>query len=328
MRRREVITLLGGAAAAWPLAAHAQQGERIRRIGFLSGRSPAGSVQVLAAFQHGLEEAGHAEGKNVTIEYRWAEGRYDRLPALALELVRIPVDIIGSFGGPVAARAAQKATTTIPIVFTTAEDPVESGLVASINRPGGNLTGVNFFSASLGGKRLEFLRLLLPNVTEVAVLVNLASGSARTQASELEEAGGALGLKIMVLNASIDEEIDAAFRSIIERRIGALVVSADPYFGARAERIVTLSAFNRVPSIYQFRDFVAAGGLMSYGASITDTYRQAGSYVARILKGERPAELPVLQPVKFEFVINLRIAKALGLDVPDKLLALTDEVIE
>jgi putative ABC transport system substrate-binding protein len=324
MRRRDFITLLGG-ATAWPIAARAQQ-RSMPVIGFLSGRSPAGSVQVLAAFRHGLEEAGYVESRNVTIQYRWAEGRYDQLPALARELVRVPVHVIGSFGGPVVAQAAQKATTTIPIVFTTAQDPVESGLVASINRPGGNLTGVNFFSASLGGKRLEFLRLLLPGVAEVAVLVNLANSG--PEASELEKAGGALGLKIAVLNASTDEEIDAAFRSIVERRIGALVVSTDAYLAARTERIVALSAYNKVPSVYQFRDFVAAGGLMSYGASITDTYRQAGSYVARILKGEKPAELPVLQPVKFELVINLRTAKTLGLTVPEKLLALADEVFE
>jgi putative ABC transport system substrate-binding protein len=325
MRRREFITLLGG-AAAWPLVARAQQAMPV--VGFLSGRSLGSSVQVLAAFRQGLSETGYVEGRNINIEYRWAEGHYDRLPALARELVRIPVDIIGSFGGPITAQAAQRATTTIPIVFTTGEDPVETGLVASISRPGGNLTGVNFLSASLGGKRLELLRFLVPNVAEVAVLVNLASNSGRAQANELEEAGRALAQKITVLNASVDEEIDAVFRTLVERGIGALIVSADPYFGARTERIVALSAYNKIPSMFQFRDYVAAGGLMSYGASITDTYRQAGGYVGRILKGEKPADLPVLQPVKFELVINLRTAKGLRIEMPPMLLALTDEVIE
>jgi putative ABC transport system substrate-binding protein len=327
IRRREFISTLCGIAASWPLAASAQQ-RSIPVIGLLSARSSGSSVQVLAAFGQGLREAGYVEGRNVTIEYRWADGRFDRLPALARELVRIPVDVIGSFGGPVTAQAARSATTTIPIAFITGDDPVESGLVASISRPGGNLTGVYFFSVSLGGKRLELLRLLAPNVAEVGLLVNLASNSGRTQANELEEAGRALGQKIIVLNASIDEEIDAAFRTLTERRVGALVVSADPYFSARTERIVTLSAYNKIPSMYQFRDYVAAGGLMSYGASITDTYRQVGGYVGRILKGEKPADLPVLQPTKFEFVINMKTAKALGLTVPDKLLALADEVIE
>ena len=327
MNRRELIALLGSAAAVWPLAARAQQ-SAMPVIGFLSGGTPAGYAPYAAAVRQGLKEAGYVEGQNVAIEYRWAEGQNDRLPALAADLVGRPVAVIAA-GGVQAALAAKAATTTIPIVFEGGPDPVEVGLVTSLNRPGGNITGVSNFSAVLVAKQFELLHETVPNSAVIGVLVNPTSPSlAEFTARDAQAAGRSLGMQIHILNASTKDQIDAAFASFARVRPDALLIGGDAFFLSRRVQLVTLATRHGLPTISNAREFPAAGGLMSYGASLVDTYRLTGVYTGKILKGAKPAELPVMQPAKFELVINLTTAKALGLTVPDKLLALADEVVE
>jgi putative ABC transport system substrate-binding protein len=324
VNRREFITMFSGSAAAWPLATRAQQAAT-PVIGFLSSRSPQDSTLALAAFRQALAEAGYVEGRNVMIEFRWAEGQYDRLPALAAELVRRPVTVIAAFAPP-AASAAKAATTTIPIVFETGEDPVEAGLVASISRPGGNVTGVTLFTTLLGAKRLGLLRdLAQPEL--IGLLVNSTREGA-TQARDVQEAAREVGQQVVVLQAGTDREIEAAFAALVEQRARALMVGADPFFDTRRDRLIGLAAQHAVPTIYHLREFAFAGGLMSYGASITDAYRQNGIYVGRVLRGENASDLPVVRPTKFELVINVKTAKGLGVMISDNLLSLADEVIE
>jgi putative tryptophan/tyrosine transport system substrate-binding protein len=325
IRRREFIGTLGGAAVAWPFAARAQQ-PVIPVVGFLSGRSPAESAGEVAAFRKGLLETGYAEPDNVIIDFRWAGERFDRLPALASELIHRPVAVIAALGG--SASAAKAATTTIPIVFGTGLDPVETGLVASLNRPGGNVTGATFLSAALGAKRLGLLRDLAPGAEVIALLVDPGKSVGQVQIRDVQEAARALGQSLVVLDGGSDEKIEAGFAALAPQRVGALLVGGDPFFDTRRERLVALAAQHRVPAIYHFREYVLAGGLMSYGTSITDMYRLVGLYVGRILKGEKPANLPVMQVTKFEFVINRKTAKALGVKISDNLLTLADEVIE
>ncbi len=326
MRRREFITLLGGAAATWPLAARAQQAS-MPVIGFLSSGSPNALAALADAFRQGLNAAGFVEHHNVGIEYRWAEGRYDRLPALAADLARRPVAVIAATGGTSSALAAKAATTTIPIVFQVGVDPVEDGLVASLARPGGNLTGVTSLNVELVPKRMQLLRELLPKATVIRVLVNPTVRNAQTALRDLQASAGTLGLALHVLNVSTDYEMDTAFASLAEQRSG-LLIAADPFFNSRLERLAALALRHAVPTIYQYRGFAAAGGLMSYGGSFTDQFRLVGLYTGRILKGEKPFDLPVQQSTKVELIINLKTAKALGLDVPPQLLARADEVIE
>jgi putative ABC transport system substrate-binding protein len=325
MRRREFITLLGG-AAVWPVAAHAQQATT-PLIGFLSSRSPNESEALVAAFRQGLAEVGYAEGQNVHLAFRWAEGRYDRLPELAAQLVKSQTAVIASVGGSVSALAAKSATSTIPIVAVTT-DPVKAGLVASFNRPGGNLTAVTPSSSVLSAKRLELLWELVPTATLIGVMLNPKILESAIQLQDIEEAAHTLGLQIHVVNASSEQEIDAAFASFVQKGIGALVSGLDPFFDTRRDQIVALAARYAVPTIYGQRAYPAAGGLLSYAPSFADAYRQAGIYVGRILKGEKAADLPVIQPTRFELVINIKTAKALGLKVPASMQLLADEVIE
>jgi putative tryptophan/tyrosine transport system substrate-binding protein len=328
MRRRYFITLLGGAAAAWPLAARAQQ-SAMPVIGFLHPASPESYADQLRAFRQGLKEAGFVEGENVAIEYRWAEGQNDRLPALADELVRRRVAVIAAAGGPNSTLAAQAATTTVPIVFVTGQDPVRLGLVTSLARPGGNLTGINFFTVELVAKRLELLRELLPGAMRIAVFVGPAS-AATTESTlrDVEAAAGVMRLQIQILKASTSREIEAAFTSFVGERPDALFVGISTFFTARRVQLAQLAARHAVPAIYPDRLHAEVGGLISYGASLTDAYRQVGIYTGRILKGAKPADVPVVQSSKFELVINHPTARMLGLTVPPSLLARADEVIE
>jgi putative tryptophan/tyrosine transport system substrate-binding protein len=326
MRRREFITLLGGAAAC-PFAAGAQQ-PAVPVIGFMSGRSPDDSVHLVAAFREGLGEAGFVEGQNVAIEYRWALGHYDRLAALAAELVSRRVAVLAALGGELSALAGKQATSTIPIVAGIGGDPVRIGLVESISRPGGNVTGYTVLSSSMEPKRLGMLRDLLPGVALIGVLLNPNFPPSTGQLQELESAARRTGQQLFVLKASNDSELSAGLGSLVQQRVGALLVCADPYFDTQRDRIIAFAAQNRLPAMYHFREFAVAGGLISYGPSITDAYRQAGIYVGRILKGAKPADLPFMQPTKFEFVINLKTANALRLTIPSGLIAFADEVIE
>jgi ABC-type uncharacterized transport system substrate-binding protein len=327
MRRREFITLLGGATAAWPMSTRAQQAA-VPVIGFLSGATPAESSYRLAAFRRGLNEIGYVEHRNVGIEYRWAGGQYDRLPAFAAELVNLKVSVIYASGNAASALAAKAATTTIPIVFTTGGDPVKLGLVSSFNRPGNNVTGVSFLANQLGAKRLELLHELVPAATSIGFLVNPTNPNSQSEASDVQAAARILGLHLHVENASTEREIDAAFASFVQERVNALFVIADAFFSTHRDQLIALAARHALPASYSGADNKTAGGLMTYGASAADADRQAGVYTGRILKGEKPADLPVMQPTRFELVINLKIAKALGLTVPPMLLALADEVIE
>jgi putative ABC transport system substrate-binding protein len=327
MKRREFITLLGGAAVTWPLDARAQQ-PAMPVIGFLHSASPGTRRDQVVAFQRGLNEAGFVEGRNVGIEYRWAENRYDRLPELAADLVRSRVAVIVATGNMATALAAKAVTTTIPIVFMNSGDPVQSGLVGSLNRPGGNVTGVSNMVVELGAKQLGLLQELVPGAARVAALVNPNSPLAETLIADLQVAASAIGRKIEVLTAATNREIDTALASLTEGKAGALLVTTDTLFLSRRIQLITLTARLAVPTIYPFREDTEAGGLMSYGPDNSDQYRQAGVYTGRILKGEKPADTPVLRPTKFEFVINLQTAKLIGIEVPPSLLARADEVIE
>ena len=326
MRRREFVAFLGGAAAAWPLVARAQQPAKAV-IGFLGLTSQSEWAKFVAAFHKGLGEAGYVEGRNLTVEYRWAEGHYDRLPAQAADLVRRKVDVIVTIAPP-AALAAKAATATIPIVFFMGSDPVQYGLVASLNRPGGNITGVTALSNEIGAKRLELLREVAPKAEVMALLVNPTNQNAEPDARDVRKAAAVIGQELLVVNASADAEIDAAFDTFPPRRIGALLVNPDPFLLGRRDRIAALALRQRLPTMFHTPEPVAAGGLMSYGASFADAHRQVGLYTGRILKGAKPAELPVPHPTKFELVINLKTAKALGLTIPESFLLRADEVIE
>ena len=325
MKRREFITLLGGAAVAWPLAARAQQ-PTTPVVGFLSSGTPEGLAHLTSAFREGLNEAGYVEGRKVTIEYRWAEGQYDRLPALAADLVR-QVTVLAATTTP-AALAAKRATSTIPIVFTIGADPIAIGLVDSLSRPSGNVTGVNNYLSDLGSKRLELLRELVPNAAVIGVLVNPNFPDAESQSKDLKEAARKLGQQVHVVNANSENDFERAFATFVQLQARVLLVTVDPLFNSRREQLVALAARHKIPTMYFGREFVLAGGLMSYAANLADGYRQAGIYVGRILKGARPADLPVVQPTKFDLVLNLKTAKALGLTVPMIMQMTADEVIE
>ena len=324
MKRREFVTLLGGSTIAWPLAANAQQ---LPVIGCLNSRTLDGDTPFLTAFHQGLNEAGYTQGQNVVIEYRWAEGQYDRLPALAADLVRRLVAVMAATSTP-AALAAKAATSTIPIVFTAAADPVAAGIVTSLNRPGGNVTGVSQYISALGTKRLELLHELVPNADLIGVLVNPSYPDAESQSEAVKEAAHRFGQKVQVVNASRERDLNEAFETLVQLKAGILLVTADTFFLSRRYELAALAAQHSIPVLYYGREFVLAGGLMSYASDIGDGYHQAGVYVGRILKGAKPGDLPVVQPTKFHFVINLKTAKALDLQVPGKLLALADEIIE
>jgi ABC-type uncharacterized transport system substrate-binding protein len=326
VRRREFILAVGGAAAAYPLAARAQQAA-MPVIGFLDTRSPGEAASVIVAFGDGLNEAGYTEGRNVAIEYRWAEGRYDRMAGQAADLASRRVAVIFA-GGPGAVTAAKTAAPAIPIVFITGQDPVRLGLVASLNRPGGNVTGLHLFSTRLEPKKLELLHEIVPKAAVIGVLMNPTNPSADIQAESLREAARALGLEIQIVDASTESEIDAGFAAMVQRGAGAVLVGNDPFFTGRREQIVPLAARHALPALYSQRESVVAGGLASYGTSITDAYRQMGVYAGRILKGAKPGDLPVVQQTQFLLVINRKTAAALGLEIPPKLLFTADEVIE
>jgi putative ABC transport system substrate-binding protein len=327
MKRREFLIFLGGAVTAGPVAAYAQQ-PALPLIGFLGSRSAETDAHLMTWFRRGLAESGYVEGKNLAIQYRWANEQFDRLPALAADLVRQPVAVLVTGGGARPALAAKAATTSIPIVFTTGTDPVQLGLVSSFSRPGGNATGVYFVVTALGSKRLELLRELTPKAENIAFLGNPDNPDAKNQSQDIQKAADAFGLQVIVLNASSDADIGAAFGSAIQRRAGALVVGADAFFNSRRDLLIGLTARHSIPAIYAQREFADNGGLMSYGTNNAETFFQSGIYTGQILKGAKPADLPVAQSTRFEFVINLRTAKALGLEVPARLLALAEEVIE
>jgi ABC-type uncharacterized transport system substrate-binding protein len=327
-RRRDFITLLGGAAVAWPLAVRAQQPERMPVIGFLHPGSPDSYPHVIAAMHKGLSETGYVEGQNVAIEYRWARGQSDRLPELATALVHRQVAVIAALGGPNPPLAAKAATATIPIVFATATDPVDTGLLTSLNRPNANLTGVHMLGTLLNPKRQELLHELVPRVALVAMLVNPTRALTQLELGDVRAAADKIGQQIRILSASTDRELHEAFAIIVEQRIGGLLVSGDVFFTDRRDQLVLLTTRHAIPTIFAWREFAVAGGLMSYGMSLTTAYHQAGIYVGRILKGAKPADLPVVQATTFELVINLKAARVLSLEVPQSLLARADEVIE
>jgi putative ABC transport system substrate-binding protein len=327
MRRREFIALLGSGVAAWPLAVRAQQ-PAMPVIGYLSARSPDDTAHLVAAFRRGLGEQGFVEGQNVTIEYQWALGQYDRLAAMAAEFVRRPVTVLTTTGGEPSALAAKAATSTIPIVFAIGGDPVKRGLAASYNRPGGNATGISLLTNPVEPKRLGLLHELVPQATTVGFLLNPTLPQSGSQISDVQEAARTLNLQVHILRASTDREIESAFESVAPQNIQALAVAADGFFDTRREKLVALAAGHAVPTMYHFREFAVAGGLVSYGIDASDAYRLVGVYTGRVLKGDKPADLPVVQSIKFQLVINLKTAKTLGLAIPDRLLALADEVIE
>ena len=326
MRRREFITFVGGAAAAWPLLARAEQ-PAMPVVGFVNAASAQGAAEQLAAFLKGLEENGYVEGRNVAIEYRWAESQFDRLPAMVADLVHRQVAVIAATSTP-AALAAKAATTTIPIVFQVGSDPVAVGLVASLNRPGGNLTGITSLNVEIGPKRLELLRELVPTATIFALLVNPTNPNAETLSRDLQAAARSLALQLHVLHASTELDLDTVFTTLTQLRAGGLVIGPDAFFNDRSEQLAALTVRHEVPAISQYREFAAAGGLMSYGGGTTDSFHQVGVYTGRILKGEKPADLPVVQTTKAEMILNLKTAKALGLTVPLPLIGRADEVIE
>jgi putative tryptophan/tyrosine transport system substrate-binding protein len=326
MRRRKFITLLGGAAAAWPLAAHAQPAMPV--VGFLSSASPDQDAGRLWAFRDGLSETGFVEGRNVAIEFRWANEQHDRLPALAAELVSRKVAVIATAGQVLGALAAKEATTTIPIVFATGSDPVELGLVLSLRRPGGNVTGVTSLSVEIEPKRLELLHTVVPTATTIGALINPTSRNAEFLSRDLSAAARTLGLKLQILNASTERDFDTVFATLDQIQAGGLVITTDGLFISLGDQLAALAVRHAMPSIFQFRAFAAAGGLMSYGGSLADLYHQAGIYTGRVLKGEKPAELPVVQAAKVDLIINLKAAKALGISFPLTLLGRADEVIE
>jgi putative tryptophan/tyrosine transport system substrate-binding protein len=328
MRRRDFIKAIAGSSVAWPLAARAQQ-PTLPLVGFINGFSADASARYVAAFRKGLNETGYVEGQNVTVEYHFLNGQYDHLPALMADLVRRQMGVIATPGSNVSALAAKAATGTIPIVFSVGEDPVQLGLVASLARPGGNATGMNIFVQELAAKRLRLLHDLVPKAVRIAVLVNPANASITASTlQEVQEAAPTIGLQIRILNATTSGEIDAAIATVARERADALFVAPDGFFTSRAVQFATLTVLNRIPATYPNRDYVAAGGLMSYGTDIADSFRQVGVYTGRILKGAKPADLPVLQSTKFEFVINVQTARALGIEVPLALLSIADEVIE
>ncbi len=327
MQRREFIATVGTMAALWPLGAWSQQQGRLV-VGFLSARSPDESVDVISEFRRGMRQSGFVEGQNITVAFRWAEGRYERLGPLAAELVGLRPAVIFAAGGPPSALAAKKATTSIPVVFVAGGDPVKLGLIASLNRPGGNVTGIHIFSAALEPKKLELLHELIPNAGVVCALVNPTNPNAQTVSKELEAAARTIGMQMRIIHASNEQELDMVFADWSKQRAGALVVTSEGFFDSERERIVGLSLKYSVAGIYPWREYVTAGGLMSYGSNLSDSYRQAGIYVARLLNGEKPSDLPIMQPSKFELVLNLKTARALGISIPPTLLARADEVIE
>jgi putative ABC transport system substrate-binding protein len=327
MRRREFVALLGGAAATWPFAAYAQQ-PPMPVVGFLSSRSQKDSENVLAAFREGLAEAGFVEGKNVTVEFRWAEGRYDHLPGMAADLVKLRVAAFFAAGGPPAALAAKAATSTIPVVFSAVADPVQLGLVASLNRPGGNLTGMSNLASELWAKNVQLLKELVPGAAIVGYLINPSSPNSESYLKGAAAGSSTTGIDVRVVKASTEAELDDAFASLVKSGAGGLVVPNEPFFDSRRDLIVALAAKSAMPTIYTIREYPLAGGLISYGPSLQDAYRKAAVYLGRILKGAKPSDLPVQQPTKFEMVINLKAAKALNLSIPPTLLARADEVIE
>jgi len=327
VRRRTFITLLGGTAAAWPMAAKAQQ-PSLPVVGFLSSLSAAALTGPVAAFRQGLGSVGYEERKNVAIEFRWAEGHYDRLPALAAELVKQRAAVIVTVGGDPPAFAAKAASTTIPLVFMVGQDPVKLGLVASLSRPGGNATGINLLVTETESKRIELLKELTPGATTFAALINPKNADAGVQSSAVTAAAHTIGQQIEIINASTDLDLENAFAHFTQSNIGGFLILADPFFVYRRQQIITEAAQRHIPGVYFLRKFAESGGLASYGTSLANAYRQAGAYTGKILGGTKPADLPVVQATKFELVINLQTAKALGLTVPDKLLALADEVIE
>jgi len=327
MKRREFITLIGGATAAWPLAARAQQAA-MPVVGWLGARSPGESESVVDAFRQGLNETGYEEGHNLLVAYRWADGRYDRLPGLAAELVRHQVAVIAATGGDAATLAAKAATSTIPIIFAGGTDPVSAGIVASLTRPDQNVTGVSLLIGLLGAKQVELLHELVPKAALIGALFNPNNPNAERGAKDVQAAAGIIGQKVVILHASSEREIDIAFASLVQQQAGGILIYPDGFFTGRRDQLVELAARHKIPAIYPWRDYALAGGLMSYGTSIREAFRWAGTYVGKVLKGAKPADLPVIQPSKFEVVINMKTARALNLSVPTSLLLRADEVIE